>query len=118
MIELRVKGDDYYSSLLLTTAILNWLLKKLDDKKNLFDGFLTLADKKSTDYVTILMCDMPVQLTIHNILQQPPGEFEGKYISHWVNDDPVMEGTDGEMKIEVEEIPAAAAAAAGEDLPP
>ena len=111
MIELRVKAENYYDAMALTAAILQWLTSLLaKEKKNFFNGFLSLVDKNKKDFVTVLMCEMPEQVAIHNILLQPPGEFKGKYTAHWVVDEPVLlkdENSEGEeegvIKLQIED---------------
>lgn len=116
MIELLWKDSkpSYYQIMKEVADLFLWfsntLLEEWKNKKSapFIQGYMVLWDvAKDTPAVLIYSNseDKKNQEEILHILQQPPGEFEGKYVPCILSQEPegVIERTTSELEIEVEE---------------
>lgn len=98
MIDILLVGTyNYNESLVLLSMIMTWVMKKLDEDHDKYgdvylQGSLIIHDKIKAE--GLLICNNTSQQKIYEILQQPPGEFKGKYSATIINsceEDPVAE---------------------------
>lgn len=101
-----LERKNYSEDLILITRIIAWLLEEIDKnwKENyeqlVIPGYITYYDEDERKTFTILFCEGEDQKKIMNILQQPPGEYKGKYIACIPSKEPevVRALTEEEMK--------------------
>ena len=91
MIELTWNNplDGEYDVLYYATSFLTWLTSIIVEKEEYHDivlgGYMTINENTQptpTGCSTLLMCrDIKSQKKIMEIIQNPPGEFKGKYVA-------------------------------------
>lgn len=92
MIELSCIGElNYYERLILLSAILRWLseeIAKKSEKLLYIHGSFLIVNSQSREASMIILPDENSEKDIMLILQQPPGEFNGKYIAKIPSEEP------------------------------
>lgn len=95
----------------IISSILTWLTGKIaieDECKDItLGGFLVIKNRTTKEVSTLLICEddeNDSQKKIYKLLQQPPGEYSGRYVAQIVNEEPIsvteLQQTDGERSLE------------------
>ena len=92
MIDIGISASEGYSKdLILLTKILLWVTGYLDSDENkekaVIGGYFVYHDFKYNFSKAILLCEGKSEKILYKFLQQPPGEFKGKYVAYVVADE-------------------------------
>lgn len=99
MIEISWFGSSS-TDLVNIASYFQWLIATImttEESNKMLRGVCTLYEGEGKVFSLIMCDDDREQKRLYDIIQQPPGEYEGKYIAKIVNGEPelVQEGTSG-----------------------
>lgn len=78
--------NEEYDAMFYMSKLMAWLATALIEHHKMYalNGVIVLRDKNDK-VASLLICDENLQENILQILQQPPGEYKGKYIAKIVD---------------------------------
>lgn len=83
------KNLSYGESLLVAAKFISWLTSVLLHEENddvFLEGYFTCFNEKTDIMSTLLICKGVSHNRIRKIIQQPPGEFTGKYFPNEITE--------------------------------
>jgi len=83
------KNLSYGDALLIAAKFISWLTSVLVREENddvFLEGYFTCFNEKTNIMSTLLICKGVSHNRIRKIIQQPPGEFTGKYFPNEITE--------------------------------